>query len=225
MFRQAVFFLFLVIFLPFHRTANGQGNPAQKQNDEWKLEKDKNGIQVYSRHLDNSRLKEVKVVCDIKGTLNQLVAFIFDIDRYKEVVYRVKDSYLVRKVSDREFYYYNETSMPWPVQNRDLVLHMTLQQEKDTRIVYIHADNVPGMLPEKKGKVRVPSWYSLWTVQETDNHRLKINYVFQVDPGGELPVWLVNATVAVGPYQSFSMIEETLKQPQYQGKTFSFLKP
>ena len=225
MFRQTFCFLLLLTLCLIYRSVRSQNDPVTKQLDNWKLEKDKNGIQVYSRHLDHSRLKEVKVLCDIKGTMNQLVAFIFDIDRYKDVVYRVKDSYLVRRVSDREFYYYNETSMPWPIQNRDLVLHMTLQQEKDSRIVHIHADNAHEILPERKGIVRVPSWYSLWTVQETDNHRLKIKYVFQVDPGGELPIWLVNATIAVGPYQSFSMIEEILDQPQYQGKIFSFLKP
>lgn len=224
MFRQTASFFFFLVLMLFNRPADCQNTPLPNHNDSWKLEKDKNSIQVYSRPIPDSRLKEVKVQCEINGTLAQLVAFISDIDRYKDVVYRVKDAYILRRVSDHEFYYYNETSMPWPVHNRDLVLHVTFHQDDATKVLFIKATNAPEMMSEKPGIVRVPFWYSLWTVHETDEHRLKIQYIFRVDPGGELPVWLINATVAVGPYQSFSMVEDILKQPQYQEKTYSFLR-
>ena len=207
---------FFLVLLPFN-------SASQKKND-WKLEKDKNGIRVYSRHLTGSKLKEVKVNCEINATLSQLVAFISDIDHYKEAVYRVANAALVRRVSDREFYYYSETEMAWPVSNRDLVIHMEFEMDHPTRTLRIRGTNAPEMVPPKKGIVRIPHWQSLWKVQEINSKRLRIEYVFVVDPGGELPIWLVNALIGVGPYQSFSSIEKLLTRPYYQNHTFSFLQ-
>jgi hypothetical protein len=197
--------------------------PAKAQSDDWKLEKSKKGINVYTRHHNDSKLKEVKVNMELNGTLPQLVAFVSDIDLYKQTVYRVAQAYVVKRISDREFYYYNETEMPWPVSNRDLVMHMVFQMNPATRTLTIRGTNAPGILPEKQGIVRVPLWRSQWIVKELSPNRLRIDYIFQVDPGGGLPIWLVNSLAATGPYQSFSTMEELLKRPYFQNRTFSFL--
>ncbi len=210
------FYLFLLL-LPF--------TSASQEQNTWKLEKDKNGIRVYSRHLIGSKLKEVKVICELNATLSQLVAFVSDIDHYKDAVYRVAEAYVVKRVSDREFYYYSETEMTWPVSNRGLVIRMEFDMDHPTRTLRIRGNNAPELAPQKKGVVRIPHWHSLWTVQEIDSKRLRIDYTFAVDPGGELPIWLVNALIAVGPYQSFSSIEKLLTRPYYQNRTFSFLHP
>lgn len=203
----------------------GQQPKSGNQQDAWKLEKDKNGIRVYSRHLQDSKLKEVKVTCELNATLSQLAAFVSDIDHYKDAVYRVADAYIVKRVSDREFYFYNETAMTWPVSNRDLVMHMVFQMDHTTRTLHIRGTNVSGMVPEKKGIVRTPHWHSLWTIHEINDNKLQVEYLFSVDPGGELPIWLVNSLIAVGPYQSFSNMEKVISRPYYQNRTFSFLQP
>ncbi|WP_019987142.1 START domain-containing protein [Rudanella lutea] len=193
------------------------------QTDHWKLEKDKNGIRVYSRPMPGSRRKEIKVNCELNGTMAQLVAFISDIDHYKEAVFRVEQAYLIKRINDHEFYYYNETDMPWPTSNRDLVMHMTFQMDPATHTLHIRANNVSGMVPERKGVVRIPHWRSLWTVQQITPQRMRIEYLFQVDPGGDFPIWLANTLIASGPYQSFAGMEALLKRPYYQNRTFSFL--
>ncbi|AEI50050.1 START domain-containing protein [Runella slithyformis] len=211
------FLAFILLILPFSSASQEQNHNA------WKLEKDKNGIRVYSRHLTDSKLKEVKVTCELNAGLSQLAAFVSDIDHYKEAVYRVAEAHLVKRVSDREFYYYSETEMVWPVSNRDLVIHMEFEMDRATRTLRIHGTNAPEMAPPKKGIVRIPHWRSLWTVQELDGKRLQVDYTFAVDPGGELPIWLVNALIAVGPYQSFANMQKVISRPYYQNRTFSFL--
>jgi hypothetical protein len=222
--KKACFLPLVLIFLSSIIVV-GQQLKSGNQHDDWKLEKDKNGIRVYSRHLQDSKLKEVKVTCELNATLSQLAAFVSDIDHYKDAVYRVAEAYVVKRVSDREFYFYNETAMSWPVSNRDLVMHMVFQMDHTTRTLHIRGKNVPGMLPEKKGVVRIPHWHSIWTIHEIADNKLRVEYLFGVDPGGELPIWLINALVAAGPYQSFSGMEKLLSRPYYQNRTFSFLQP
>lgn len=105
---------------------------------------------VYSRHLNGSKLKEVKVLCELNATLSQLVAFLSDIDHYKDAVYRVAEAYVVKRVSDREFYYYSETEMPWPVSNRGLVIRMEFDMDHPTRTLRIRGNNAPELAPQKR---------------------------------------------------------------------------
>ncbi|GAB4038981.1 START domain-containing protein [Spirosoma gilvum] len=198
-------------------SALGQGR------DEWKLEKDKNGIRVYSRHLDGSRLKEIRVDCDIQASLSQLVAFLSDVDQYSQVVYKNKSAQLLRRVSETEFYYYSESEMPWPATNRDLVIHLRLAYDPTSRVLQINTNSVTDMVPPKEGLVRVAFWQAVWHVSALADNKMHVSYTFQVDPGGTLPAWLVNATAAVGPYQSFLNMREKIQLPRYQKRSFRFL--
>jgi len=202
-----------------------QGTESNPQPAGWKLEKAKNGIQVYSRPLPNSRRKAVKVHCEVNAAVPQLVAYVSGIEHYREIMARTVDAYVIRRVSDRELYYYHRSALPWPASDRDVVMHMVLSQDKTTGTVYIKADNVPGLVPEKKGVVRIPRWRSQWQIQQIGTNRLQIDYFFEVDPGGDIPVWLINSLIATAPYQSFSEIEKHVKLPYYQNRTFSFLHP
>ncbi|CCH54873.1 putative protein PA1579 [Fibrisoma limi BUZ 3] len=202
-----------------------QGTESNRQSEGWKLEKDKNGIQVYARQLPDSRRKEVKVHCELTATVSQLVAYVSGIEHYREVMFRAVDAYVIRRVSEQELFYYHQTDLPWPASDRDVVMHMVLSQDKATGTVSIKADNVPGLVPEKKGVVRIPRWRSQWKIQQVDTNRLRVDYFFEVDPGGDIPVWLTNSLIATAPYQSFSEIEKHVKLPYYQNRTFSFLQP
>src|SRR5579859_2230264 len=98
---------------------------ASAQND-WKLSADKQGIKVYTGVFPDSRIKAVKVECDLNTTPSQLVAVVMDINTATDWVYHVKSAKLVKQVSPSELYYYSEVSLPWPAANRDFVAHLTV---------------------------------------------------------------------------------------------------
>ncbi|GAA3918438.1 hypothetical protein [Hymenobacter algoricola] len=189
----------------------------------WRLETDKDGIQVYSRSLTGSRFKEIKVRCEIPGTLAQLVALYSDVDNYRAVISNTKSSRLLRRVSETEFYYYLESQMPTPVTNRDIVMRLQFEYNPYANSLIINTTSVDGLVPLKAGLVRVPSWTGQWYVRALNANRLQIDYSFRVDPGGELPAWLVNMLAPVAPYQSLIKLRNGLQLPRYQGRSFAFL--
>lgn len=215
--KSKVHVVWSIVFFVLSMNAVGQGR------DDWRLEKDKNGIQVYSRHLDGSRLKEIRVDCELTASLSQLVAFLSDVDQYSQVVYKNKSARLLRRVSETEFYYYSESEMPWPATNRDLVIHLRFAYDPASKMLQIHTSSVPDMVPPKEGLVRVAFWQAAWNVRSLADNKMHINYTFQVDPGGTLPSWLINATAAIGPYQSFLNLREKIQLPRYQKRSFHFL--
>lgn len=197
---------------------------AASLND-WQLQTNQDGIQVYRRAQPGSRFEEVKVECEMPGTLEQLVALYSDVANYRNVIRNTRTAYVLRWVSETEFFYYSETQLPALVANRDLVMRLQFAYTPATHCLQIHTHSVDGMVPVQAGIVRVPSWTGEWQVWAQSATRLKITYCFRVDPGGALPAWLVNRLAPVAPYQSFLQLRRSLTLPRYQGRHFAFLKP
>jgi hypothetical protein len=191
--------------------------------EEWHLEKDKDGIRVYSRHLTSSRLKEIKVNCEMAGYPAQLVAFFSDVDQYHQVIYKNNTARLLRRVSETELYYYAESELPWPAANRDFVIRLRFAYDPTAKVLQINTNAVADMVPPQAGIVRVSFWQAVWLVRPLSDNRMQIDYTFQADPGGKLPTWLINLTAAMGPYQSFLSMREKIKNPRYLGRQFEFM--
>jgi START domain len=178
----------------------------------WKLSKDKDGIKVYQSEKENSDFKSIKVECVLQGTYAKLIAALTDVSRQKEWVYKSKLSYMLKKNSPYDFYYYTETSIPWPMSNRDAVVHMIIAQDSLHRFLKITATGVPGYIPEKSAKVRVPKLLITWYVTMPSSTSISIVYTFETAPGGSIPAWLVNMFADKGPYETFKKLSEILKK-------------
>jgi hypothetical protein len=194
----------LVLSLAIAFTGFGQYN--------WKLSKDKDGIKVYLSEVTYSKYKSIKVECTLEGTLDKLMAVLNDVNHQKDWVYSNKTAYIVKRVSPTEFYYYTETSLPWPMSNRDAVVHLKMNKDSVNHILHVTAVSVPNLIAEKSGKVRVARTSINWNVSMLASKRINITYIFEVEPGGSLPAWLTNMFADKGPYESFKKLAEILKR-------------
>jgi hypothetical protein len=197
-----VFFLFLF---------SVSAATAYSQYD-WKLSKDKDGIKVYESETKTSNYKSIRVECVLQGTYDKLIALLNDVSRHKAWVYNNKISYILKRNSAYDLYYYTETNLPWPMSNRDAVIHLTMNRDSLDRFLQITGTGLPNNIPEKSGKVRVPRTSVSWYVTKPTATTIKIVYTFDADPGGSLPSWLVNMFADKGPYESFKKLSEILKE-------------
>ena len=190
----------------------------------WELKNEKSGIKVYTSAVTDSKFKAIKVDCELKASLAQIVKVLLDVKNGPEWLYHTKSCALIKQVSPDELYYYSEINIPWPVQNRDFVAHLKVHQNPDTKVVTIDGPAVPGFVPLKSGIVRVRSSKSLWVITPITKDRIKVVYTLQLDPGGNLPAWLVNLFAAEGPMKSFQGLLLQLKKPGYQNAELEFIK-
>ena len=177
----------------------------------WRLSKDKDGIKVYESEIKNSNFKSIKVECVLPGTYDKLMAILSDVSRHKDWVFHSKTSNILKRNSPYDFYYYTETSMPWPMSNRDAVVHLTMNRDSLNRFLKVTATGVPNFIAEKSGKVRVPRSSVNWYVTMPSATSINIVYTFEADPGGSMPAWLVNMFADKGPYESFKKLSSILK--------------
>jgi len=176
----------------------------------WELKRDENGIAVYTRMPASGNIKELRVLCELDATKAQLIATLLDIDNYKKWVYSSKKTELLKTPGPQKIIYYTQSHLPWPIKDRDLIVELEIGPESD--VLYIRAKSLPAYLPQNDKYVRVPYSLATWKVTQTAANKLKVDYTFSVDPGGSIPAWLVNATMAIGPYNSFAKLREVLKQ-------------
>ena len=190
----------------------------------WELKVDKEGIKVYTKSSANSSFKSVKTVCTVDATLSRLTAVLLDIDRTVDWVYSTKKCSLLKQVSQSELIYYSEIGAPWPVSNRDFIVRLWAVQDEKTKAVSVLAENKPAYLPEYDDKVRIKQSHSKWILEPLPNGKVKIEYTLQVDPGGNIPAWLLNLFATKGPYESFKKLRLQVKKDIYNNVSLPFIK-
>jgi len=194
----------LVFCSGFAFSAAGQYN--------WKLSKDKDGIKVYQSELQHSSYKAIKIECILKGNYDKLIAVLNNVGGQKDWVYHNKTAYIIKQVNAYEFYYYTEASLPWPMSNRDAVVHLKMDRDSLDRFLNIMSVSVPDYISEKSGKVRVTRSTISWKVTMPTTNTISIIYIFEAEPGGSIPAWVANTFADKGPYETFKKLGELLKQ-------------
>ena len=129
---------------------------SQDSRDQsWKMAKEKNGITIFTRDSEASRVKEVSAQTYFDTNLTTLVAVFLDIPSYPDWVRYCKLSKLLDQTGPQDLYYYSEFKVPFPFDNRDLIQYLNIQQHPESREVTVTLSNQPSLIPEVKDIVRM----------------------------------------------------------------------
>ncbi len=178
----------------------------------WKLEKQKDGISVYLSDVQGSSFKAVKVECTLTGTYAKLISLLTNVSQFSKWIYNNKSSNLLKQNTPLDFIYYSETHMPWPLSNRDAVIHLQIKTDSLPRFLSITGNGEPDLFPRMISRVRVPHYKANWKVTMPTAKTIQISYLLEIDPGGSIPAWIANSFADKGPYGTFSNIAEQLKK-------------
>lgn len=195
---------------------------AFAQSD-WTLVKDDDGIQVYHRYQNRSRVPEVKITFSVRSSLAGAVTLINDASRYPEWVYSCEEAYVLDTLQPGHFYYYSRTDFPLWLADREFVLRASTWQDSSGR-VYLDARAVPDYLPPVAGRIRVQTSFSRWLLTPQPGGQLLISYVLCADAGGGIPDWLTRAAINVGPVRSCKLFRAMVEAPPYQAMRLSWIE-
>lgn len=185
--------------------------PSALVAQNWSLKKDQDSIQVYTAHAEGSKFKRIRADFTIRTNREKLFEKLLNADQYVEWQYNTLQSRVLEKISSREILYYNEVDAPWPVSNRDLVIRLKIEETPGDASFRIITYSESGVMAAKDGIIRVPSSRGEWKVSESSDGKLKVRFEMQIDPGGDVPAWLVNLTSALAPYQTFLNLKKMLE--------------
>ena len=185
------------------------GLSAAMAQGKWELKKNQDGIAVYTRKAAKGSIKELRVVCELDATKAQLISTIENIADYNSWVYSNKKSTILKMITPQNIIYYTQSHLPWPIKDRDLIVELNITPTPD--VLNIQAKSLPDYLPKENDYIRVPYSFAQWKVTQGADNKLKVDYTFSIDPGGSIPSWIVNATLTIGPFNSFVRLKQILK--------------
>jgi len=156
----------MIAFTAFYSTTLPAQNESLKG---WVLQEEKTNLKVYTRPDERSGIKEVRIIATIKTTIPSLMAALNDVDGYTEWVYKCEQPKKLTVNSPQDFYYYTKTDLPFPVADRDLVVHSKQWKDAQTGVVYSRSVASPNYISKEKDVVRIQTFESFWHITDDNN--------------------------------------------------------
>lgn len=199
----------LALFILFH-IFNAETAAA-----DWQLDQSRNDIDIYTRSVEDSEFKEFKAVTTIASSVDSILAVISDLDAYPTWFYLCKEAKLLKQIDFSEKYIYQQTSLPWPAKDRDLVYRSTLNYDKESGTILIQFKAEPDMYQETDS-VRISKSDGTYLLKRLADNTVRVTWTLHSDPAGKLPAWITNTMTTDLPYKSLSALKEMVKEDKYQ---------
>lgn len=195
---------------------------AAQTEQGWVFKNETDGVKIY--HQQTSGMMHVKLSTTLKATLSGIATLFSEVETYPVWGYKVAESKLLRRVSPTEMYYYSKFDFPWPMEDRDIVLHSVLVQDPTTHRIIITNTPQPDYVAETKGVTRIRNSKTKWTITPAGNGNLNVEQQISTDSGSNMPDWLVKMTIDTGPKETIKGIRKTLTQQHYQTAKLGHIK-
>ena len=178
---------------------------------EWELKRDKNGVIVYTRKLDSTKINEYKAVTLVKTSVKKALAVLTDGNRLWKWNHKTSESKTLKKISDTEFIIWIKNDLPWPLKSRDNVVRVKVSDYEPSGYYLDLSPDTSGIFPEQKNSIRVTNFSGYWLIIPKGEF-VEITQQLYGDPGGTLPSWVLNSVITTAPYHSFQDLKQLLEK-------------
>ena len=168
---------------------------AQLAND-WRETLNDDGIQVYKRTRLGSAYEEVRALARLSARVDDFIPFFTEPAQYKRWVYGTVESGLVSRTQPFDFTFKGVFKIPWPFENRELISRVEIERKPDGSALTAKLNHADSRAAVTSGCVRVSHFESLWQVKQEDAKTVNFRIEMYVEPGGQLPPFIVNLVLS-----------------------------
>lgn len=225
MLHRVFFFAAIIEIICFLFLVNPITSSAQShKKEEWRIRKNEKGIMVYSRHVADTDVDELRIVSMMHASLSSIAAVIMVANHYTEWIYACHDSKILKQVTATEQVQYQVVDVPTPFADRDVVIHFSIRQDPKTKTVYTKSEAVPEFIPANDKLVRIPVFVASYQLIPKGGGNVQVIYRMRSDPGGYIPDWLVNWTIVTGPYKTTLNMQKQVAKKEYSQLKLPFIQ-
>lgn len=190
---------------------------AETSKEEWNVAKQANGVTIFSRPHNGSKLKEFKAVGEIDASSKTVHAVIDDVESYPDFMPYTAEAKVLKRDSDSLITY--QRISPKIVGDRDYTLRIDKKSwPEDFGIAYLNEwkpANEAGPA-EKSGVFRVKVVTGSWLLEPSAANKTRATYFVFTDSGIAVPQFLANTISETGILKLFAAVRKQAKQPKYQ---------
>lgn len=186
-------------------TARGGDNP-------WKKIETRSDITLYERWVSAGTLvvvKERKGEMVIHSGIDKVIRTLSDPSSTRLWMENVRESYLIRKTADNEWYSYTCFSLPWPFDNRDLVCLSRLYRT-NSREALIEMSSRDFIMPVKEKVTRLTNYKAAWKITDNGNGTVSISFTAVTYKAADYPRFIQDRVVRHAFMQSMENLKGLL---------------
>lgn len=191
--------------------------------DEWRLEKDKKGIQIYTRAVEDSDYRAIRGVTRVRGQMSSIIALLQDMSFWPKLNKIISSAELHEKLSETESLVYLQMDMPWPVSDRDVLNRRQVHQDERSKIVRLTEVATVDLLPEDEDYVRIVESTQTWILTPNDDGTVDVTWVTHTDPNGPIPAAIVNMLSVGAPYDSLTTLRKAIESGKYENAQLAYI--
>jgi carbon monoxide dehydrogenase subunit G len=199
--QQRLFWIaIIVLLLTFNASAQ----------ENWNLVKEQAGIKVYTKTESGSKYNAFKAEMQVSCKIENIVEVLKNTDSINNWIVNCKAVKLL-KSEDNDQYYYIETSLPFPFENRDMVYRFQYIEINSEQVKVI-VTGIPEYIQPKEGIVRMVKTNGYWLLTSVDTDKTALTYQMHVEPGGLIPAWLANPFIKNVPFSTFKELRNIVQR-------------
>lgn len=222
MMRKPLFTSLLAVLVaatsPTYADVDDLRNNSGASNGEWRLQKNdaRHKIKVYIKNEEGQKIRSFKVEGIIDSPIETLLRVQSDVDNYARWYFEIAEVKLLKRVSDKEFYFYLVHDAPIGLPKRDVILRTIIEpMSKKQPFVQLKMTSVPDYMPPRPPYIRMEAEnYVLRYTPLSKTQTLREVEGF-INPGGNAPSWAINFVSGKGPYTNMMGIRRMATMPQY----------
>lgn len=199
--------------------------PADERNTPKKLVIDRQDIKVWTYQVADNPSFNYRATTTVQSNLVGTVAAIMDTQYLKEWVPHTRRVELLE--SDEKagtFSMLMEIDFPFPLNDRDVVFAGTVKQQPNGTILIQNRATSHAKAPERSDFLRVNRYEGSWILRPIDATHTEVTTIGYADPGGILPIAIVNMFVQQQPYLMLRNMKSVVQSPKYQRSRLFNLK-
>lgn len=198
--------------------------PLSSQKSDWVFRKETEGIKAYTQKHDWSKFDEYRIETTIDGNLSAILAVFKDFDIYP-VLFDGFDE-IINHVNEPDRYVnYITINTPFPARNRDGVYVNELKYNQDQKLLHIDITCSDEYYNNDSGYVQIKNCNGFWDIKDIGGNKLKIVHQFVMDPGGNVPAFIINMQTVKNPLKTMKTLKKLILEPKYQNREFEILNP
>lgn len=205
------------VFLFFCNSVSAQVDGVEYN---WEVKRDKDNIKIFTSEVFGSPYRAVRGEMIIKGTVPALVALIDDLPNCPNWADLCKESRLVKSISESEkfIYVYNDT--PFPVKDRDIVVHVFWSKEQESGKVSMlssatNTEVSAELEPISNTAIRLNNAVSQWHFTPLENGDVLVENFAHINPNGPTPAWLTNLLLVESPFKTMTNMRNIIQAGEY----------
>lgn len=186
-------------------------NFASYAQTNWTLHKKDGAYMIWLKDVPNEKIKQFKLEAIIKGNFEDVHNIMKDVEKMHLWYDKVKSVKLLKKINENEAIYLLAYDLPFPFEDRIATIKGVMNYNPKLGTLTVNTAYFPYPLSKDKNEsLLITIISSSWEIKKLSDGQLNIVHSGYMDPGGNIPSWVVNESITSGPVETLKGLKKRL---------------